>query len=168
MNKGAMRLGVVLGLAALGMGCAVGKEKPGLVKTQVITYPKGALVEYNGQHAGRAPTEVILPQDAEGRLTQPARIIVWPNTDQNLIFAQSRSFDPSNRLDRVPDRIMIDMRFRDTNAPAAPAEGSPIRAEFLATEDSEGTEGRTAKPKRSDRSKPTQPVGMDRWNPGHH
>lgn len=161
-----MKLGLILAGACLSLaaGCAVGKSGQGLVRTQVVTYPDGALVEFNGQHAGRAPTEVILPQDREGRLTQPARIVVWPNTDQGTIFAQSRVFDPATRTDRVPDRIMIDMRFRDTNAPAAPAEGSPIRKEM---------EGRVygkslVNPKRPDRSKPTVPVGMERWNPGHH
>jgi hypothetical protein len=142
---------------SLGMGCATGPA--GVVKTRVVTFPEGALVEYNGTALGRAPASVVLPQDAEGRLTQRAVVRAVPNTNQDRLYAQSRVFDPTNRMDRVPNRILIDMRLRGTNEPVAEVEMSEVVRE-------------ESKPRSRhqfpyvDRSKPTQAVGLDRWNPG--
>jgi hypothetical protein len=145
-------------LVALGMACVM--RDPAMVKTQVITFPDGALIEYNGTPHGRAPAEVILPQDSSGRLTGHAVVRALPNTAQSTLYAQSRVFDPSNRTDRVPDRIMIDMTLRDINAPASIGESGSVETSTKAS-------ARTQR-KPVDRGKPTQPVGLDRWNPGIH
>lgn len=146
-----------LALALLGGGCMT--RDPGVIKTQVVTFPDGALVEYNGKMLGRAPAEVVLPQDAHGRLLERTVLRARPNSDQEWLFAQTRVFEPTGRDERVPNRIMIDLRLPGTNA--------PVRAEIRPVEDPRKAAG----PRRipwTDRGKPTQAVGLDRWNPGKY
>lgn len=144
-------------IGLLSSGCISSEQS--VVKTQVITYPDGAIVEYNGQRIGRAPAEVTLPQDENGRLTERAVLRVIPNTEQGTLYAQERVFDPSRRTDRVPNRVMVDMTLGDTNAVAS---GSAPMAE-----EEKSLEGiaRPAVPY-VNRGKPTQAVGLDRWKPG--
>jgi len=129
------------------------------VKTQVLTFPDGAIVEFNGEYLGRAPAEVVLPQDPNGRLTGRAVVRALPNTQQPSLFAQTRVFDPIDRVDRVPNRIMIDMRLKNGSLPP----------EWETTHVETATKS-SPRPKipYTERSKPTQAVGIDRWNPGHH
>jgi hypothetical protein len=147
---------VTVVIAALGIGCASRRE-PMLVKTQVVTFPDGAVIEYNGSYLGRAPASVILPQDMDGRLTERAVIRALPNSGQRHLITQSRVFDPTNRLDRVPDRVLIDMSRPGTTELSGEIE--TVRVEKPAA----GQEISAV-----ERGKPTQAVGLDRWNPGHH
>jgi hypothetical protein len=145
-------------LLVIGSGCVVHDQVP--IKTQVRTFPEGATVEFNGHPVGRAPAAVILPQDTNGRLTERAVVRAVPNTAQTTLVAQSRVFEPGTRRDRVPDYVMIDMTLPDTNTPVAQLAAAPAQVERASTN------SRPARPKPTDRGKPTQPVGMDRWNPG--
>jgi len=144
-------------MIALGIACAT--RHPGVIQTEVVTFPKGALVQYQGHALGRAPVKIVLPQDNAGRLTERAEVRAVPNTEQPMLVAQSRLFDPANRADRVPDRIMIDLFLPGSNAVA---EALP------ATTHVETASKRSDSPKRKplDRGKPTQAIGLDRWNPG--
>ncbi len=130
------------------------------IKTQVVTYPQGATVEFNGRPIGRAPAAVVLPQDTNGRLTERSVLRAVPNTAQPMLVAQTRVLEPTELTERVPDQIMIDLTLRDTNTPSISA--SPNTATSKATSSK-------SSPKRSrpmDSGKPTRPVGIDRWNPG--
>ena len=138
-------------------GCISSEQR--VVKTQVVTFPDGAIVEYNGERVGRAPAEVVLPQDENGRLTERAVVGIIPNTDQPTLFAQERVFEPRQRTDRVPNRVMVDMTLAGTNAVASG------RAPTTHVEKDTEQSVRRELP-RVDRGKPTQAVGLDRWNPG--
>lgn len=153
-----MKLWAAAAIAVLGMGCVT--RDPKVVKTQVVTYPDGAIVHYNGNYLGRAPAEVVLPQDAQGRLTQQAVIEALPNTKQEQLFAQRRVFAPEDRSERVPNRVMIDLRFFDPDAPAMPptSAASPVESPV--------ERHLPRKVPYSPRGKPTQAVGINRWDPG--
>ena len=129
------------------------------MKTQIITFPNGAIVEYNGERLGRAPAEITFPQDEYGRLTERAVVRIIPNTHQPTLFAQNRVFEPGDRSDRVPNRIMIDMTLPGTNSVAAG------RAPTTHVEEDTEQSVRPAVPY-TNRGKPTQAVGLDRWKPG--
>jgi hypothetical protein len=156
---GPMKLGAMAVVFLLATGCA--SRQPDVVKTQVITFPDGALIEFNGQPAGRAPARVVLPQNAEGRLTDRAVVRALPNSKQDQLYAQTRVFDPAEREDRVPNQIMIDMREPGPDHTPLPLEN---------TTHVEQASQRAARSKilHTDRSKPTQAVGLDRWNPGKY
>lgn len=142
-------------MIALGIACAT-HDRSG-IQTEVVTFPKGALVQYQGHALGRAPVRITLPQDESGRLTERTEVRAVPNSEQPMLFAQSRVLDP-NRADRVPDRIMIDLYLHGTNMIA---EGP------RATSHVEIASGSSShKIKAIDRGKPTQVIGLDRWNPG--
>ena len=143
---------------ALGLACATHHQK-GPLKTEVVTFPDGAIVEFNGKPVGRAPTAVVLPQDSNGKLLERVTLRALPNTRQDMLFAQTRTLEPSSRDERVPNRIMIDMRVHDTNTLA----GSKATVEAVNTS---WKTNKTIRSRPADRSKPTQPVGIDRWNPG--
>lgn len=147
-------------IIALGMAC-VSREKAPL-KTEVVTFPEGAIVEFNGRRVGRAPAAVILPQDTNGRLTERAVFRAVPNTAQAALYAQSRVLEPSARDERVPNRIMIDLTLRDTNSAPLTLAASSTSTHV----ETSSKTGKVARPRPADRGKPTQPVGMDRWNPG--
>lgn len=152
-----MKLCVTATLLALGMGCAT--RDPGAIQTRVVSFPDGALVEYNGRPIGRAPAKITFAQDAEGRLTEKAEIRLLPNSDQGTLYPQIRTFDPGQRTDRVPDQIMVDMRNGGTNEVAL-ARGQATHIEIE-------TKKSTRPPvPYTERSKPTQAVGLDRWKPG--
>ena len=144
--------------AGLGTGC-VSSDKPNVVKTEVITFPDGALVEFNGQKHGRAPSAIVFPQDEHGRLTERSVVRIIPNTDQTTLFAQERIFEPGERIERVPNRIMVDMTIPGTNTIASG------RAPTTHVEKSTEKSVRPPVPY-TDRGKPTQAVGLDRWKPG--
>lgn len=144
--------------AGLGSGC-VSSSEPKFVKTEVITFPDGALVEFNGQKHGRAPSAIVFPQDEHGRLTERAVVRVIPNTDQHTLFAQERVFEPGERIERVPNRIMVDMTIPGTNSMASG------RSPTTHVEKSTDKSVRPPVPY-TDRGKPTQAVGLDRWKPG--
>jgi hypothetical protein len=137
-------------------GCVVRDQSP--IKTQVVTYPEGATVEFNGRPVGRAPAAVVLPQDTNGRLTERTILRAVPNTGQSMLIAQTRVLEPGVRTDRVPDQIMIDLTLRDTNTSFLPV---PTQVQAPPT-----TNTRPARARPSGSSKPTRPVGIDRWNPG--
>src|SRR5688572_25803564 len=111
-----MRLFPIGVFLCLVIGCVTPKSGP--IKTQVVTYPEGAIVEFNGLPVGRAPAAIILPQDNNGLLTERTVLRAIPNTAQTTLYAQSRVLDPATRKDRVPDQILIDLTQRDVNAPA--------------------------------------------------
>jgi len=145
---------------ALGVGCMT--RDPGMVQTQVVSFPDGALVEFNGQPMGRAPAKITLPQDSEGRLTERAEVRVLPNSNQPELYPQVRTFEPPKtmaRTERVPNRIMVDMTRGGTN------EMRMARRETAQTEKDSKRRARPAVPY-TERSKPTQAVGLDRWKPG--
>lgn len=150
-------LGISAALVVLGVGCV--SSGPKVVKTEVITVPDGALVEFNGQPHGRAPAKVIFPQDEHGRLTERAVVRVLPNTDQPTLYAQNRVYEPGERRDRVPDRIMVDMTLRGTNS---------VDAAATSTTHVERDTEKSVRPAvpYTNRGKPTQAVGLDRWKPG--
>jgi hypothetical protein len=154
-------------LCVLAIGCAsrssqVGQvlRAPQPIKTQILTFPDGGVIEFNGKPAGRAPTAVILPQDTNGRLTERAFLRAIPNSAQPALFAQARTLEPSGMSDRVPDRILIDLTLFSTNAPPQERTNEAVHA---------ATENKSLparKMPRQDRGKPTRPVGVDRWSPG--
>lgn len=144
--------------AGFGSGC-ISSSEPKVVKTEVITFPDGALVELNGQKHGRAPSAIIFPQDEHGRLTERAVVRVIPNTGQHTLFAQERIFEPGERIERVPNRILVDMTIPGTNSMASG------RAPTTHVEKSTDKSVRPPVPY-TDRGKPTQAVGLDRWKPG--
>lgn len=152
-----MKLCVTASLLVIGIGCAT--RDPGAIQTRIVTFPDGALVEYNGKPIGRAPAKITLPQNAEGRLTEKAEIRVLPNSDQTTLYPQIRNFDPSSRTERVPNQILVDMRAGGTNQVAL-ASGQATHVE---TETKRST--RPPVPY-TERSKPTQAVGLDRWKAG--
>jgi len=154
-----MRFGFAAIMIAFGIACAT--HDTSLIQTEVITYPKGALVQYQGHSLGRAPVTITLPQDHAGHLTEHAEVRAVPNTEQPALYAQNRVFDPSNRLDRVPDRIMIDLNMHASNMIVMP--------EQVTTHvERDSSSSISAKPKPIDRGKPTQAVGIDRWSPGNY
>jgi hypothetical protein len=140
------------------IGCVSRGPEP--IKTQVFTYPEGALVEFNGRPVGRAPAAIILPQDTNGRLIEKATLRAVPNTAQPTLYAQSRTLDPARRSERVPDRIMIDLTLRDTNSPLPSVS---TQTSFVEGASSANKPIRVRQP---DSGKPTRPAGIDRWNPG--
>jgi hypothetical protein len=154
-----MRLCVSALFIALGVGCATTKNEPRLVATEIVTVPEGALVEFNGKPAGRSPAIIVLPQDEHGYLTEPAEILILPNSKQPALFPQRRILDPKARTDRVPDRLLVDMTHASTNFTQV-ASGRPTHVE-TALRKSTG-----AAVPYTDRGKPTQAVGLDRWTPG--
>jgi hypothetical protein len=144
-------------ILALGTGCVVHDKVP--IQTQVRTFPEGALVEFNGLPVGRAPAAVTLPQDTNGRLVERSVLRAIPNSEQKTLMVQSRILEPGERNERVPDYVMLDMTLPSTNSPASTlSPGSTV-------ESGRGA-GHSLRPKPLDRGKPTQPVGIDRWNPG--
>jgi hypothetical protein len=151
--------GTFIAFITSGIAC-VSREK-GPLKTEVVTFPEGAIVEFNGHRVGRAPAAVILPQDTNGRLTERAVLRAVPNTAQSTLYAQSRVLDPSAREERVPNQIMIDLTLRDTNS--TPATVASLPSTHVETS---SKTGKVVRPRPADRGKPTQPVGIDRWNPG--
>lgn len=153
-----MRISLAAFLIALATGCV--SRDPAVIKTQVVAFPDGALVEYNGQNIGRAPAKIVLPQDENGRLTERAEIRLLPNSNQDHLYPQQRIFEPGTRIDRVPNRIMVDLTRTGTNGVRL-ASGSAPEVETNANDKS---------PRRAvpyvDRGKPTQAVGLNRWKPG--
>jgi hypothetical protein len=143
------------------LGCASTNKEPRVVRTQIITVPDGALVEFNGKPAGRAPAHITLPQDEHGNLTEKAELLILPNSDQPALFPQRRVFDPSARDERVPNRILVDMTKGSTNYTQV-ASGAAAQAE---TSTSTRKSARPPVPY-TNRGKPTQSVGLDRWSPG--
>ena len=153
-----MRLLLALVMASCATGCTLHDQVP--IKTQVVTFPEGAIVEFNGRPVGRAPAAVILPQDTNGRLTERTVLRALPNTAQPTLIAQTRILDPSGLTERVPDRLMIDLTLHETNAPLSQLQAGTIPVH------SGPTNNRPFRIRTPDRGKPTQPVGLDRWNPG--
>jgi hypothetical protein len=149
----------LMALGALGFGCATPVREARMVETQVVTFPDGALVEFNGESKGRAPAKIVFPQDEHGRLTERAIVRVIPNTAQPTLFAQNRVFEPGERTDRVPNQILVDMTLPGTNNMAS---GRPPT-----THVEKDTEKSVRPPvPYTNRGKPTQAVGLDRWKPG--
>ena len=144
-------------LVVFGAGCV--SRDPGMVKTQVVAFPDGALVQYNGENMGRAPAKIVLPQDENGRLTERAELRVLPNSEQAHLYPQQRIFEPGTRVERVPNRIMVDMTQPGTN------EVRMARAKSTHIESESETSVSRSVPY-VDRGKPTQAVGLDRWKPG--
>lgn len=144
-------------LVVFGTGCV--SRDPAVVKTQVVAFPDGALVQFNGENMGRAPAKIVLPQDENGRLTERAEVRILPNSDQAHLYPQQRIFEPGTRADRVPNRIMVDMTQPGTN------EMQVAQAKSMQIE-SESEKGVRRSVPYVDRGKPTQAVGLDRWKPG--
>jgi hypothetical protein len=155
MRSSAATLVIAVGL--LGTGCISSNQN--VVKTQVVTFPDGAIVEYNGQRMGRAPAQIILPQDEHGRLTERAVVRIIPNTDQPTLYAQHRVFEPGERMDRVPNRVLVDMTLAGTNTMAS------VKPSTTHVEKNSRESVRPSVPY-VNRGKPTQAVGLDRWKPG--
>ena len=148
---------ILIAITAFGLGCVSSKQ--GIVETEVITIPDGALVEFNGEKRGRSPAEIVFPQDEHGRLTERSVVRIIPNTGQPTLFAQDRVFEPGERVERVPNRIMVDMSLPGTNVVASGH--SPT------THVEKDTEKSVRPPvPYTNRGKPTQAVGLDRWKPG--
>ncbi len=154
-----MRLCLSALLLAFGIACATNKNEPRVVKTEVVTFPDGALVEFNGKPAGRAPAAIVLPQDEHGYLTERAEIVVIPNSKQPTLFPQRRVFEPKLRTERVPNRVLVNMTEGSTNSSQL-AMGAATHIEVASKKSPRRTVPYT------DRGKPTQAVGLDRWNPG--
>jgi hypothetical protein len=144
---------------ALGIACATNNKQAHVVKTQVVSFPHGALVEFNGKAAGRTPADIILPQDAEGNLTEKAEVLVLPNSKQPELYPQRRVLDPRTRKDRVPNRIMVDMTRGSTNE-------MKVASTAVTHVESESKKGPRPPVPYANRGKPTQAVGLDRWSPG--
>lgn len=100
-------------------GC-VGLSTQDATRTQVVTFPSNADIEVNGKRLGEAPVLVTIPRDAQGRITQTTVIRAIPKTTNQ--FVQIREFSPG-RTDPIPLRVMIDMRFAETNANGLVARG---------------------------------------------
>jgi hypothetical protein len=151
-----MRFSVAIAMIALGIACATRQKNT--ITTRVVSFPDGALVQYNGTNAGRTPVKIVLPQNEHGFLSSKAEVRVIPNTYQTNLIAQTRVFDPETRYDPIPAQIMIDMTLPGTNSPSTQSV-TPTQAD----ESHPQFPGRIPY---TERSKPTQAVGLDRWNPG--
>jgi len=101
MKKELCLLGCLLFVSS---GCSSSKE---LRQTQVVTFPKGGIVEYNGKRMGQEPVMITLPQDEKGNIA--ARSVIRASPTEGMKFAETKILEPGNRLDRVPDRIMLDL-----------------------------------------------------------
>ena len=86
-----------------------GKPRP----TQIVTYPDHAIIHVDGKYKGKSPVLVTLPQGTNGMVTGRMTIEAIPTSP--FLNPQVVVFSPSNRVDRVPDRYMIDLTL-----PAAP------------------------------------------------
>ncbi len=104
-------------------GC-VGLPTQDSTRTQVVTFPSNADIEVNGRRLGEAPVLVIIPRDAQGRITQTTVIRAIPKTTNQ--FVQVREFSPG-RMNPIPLRLMIDMRLAGTNAEVAATAGELSR-----------------------------------------
>jgi hypothetical protein len=93
--------------AALLILSACVRPHEGPVKTTIITFPNGGMIEYNGHVMAKEPVELILPQDERGRLTNKVVIRALPQNTN--VFAQTRILEPATRSDPVPNKIMLDM-----------------------------------------------------------
>jgi hypothetical protein len=135
----------VCAICLLGVtGCVFPHHGP--IQTEVITFPKGGIVEYNGRRMGKEPVTLVLPQDSAGWLTNRVEVRALPS-DESL-YAQSRVLDPATRYDRVPSRILIDLS-------AIP--DTPNKVDLVQRE--EHIEKQKARDQRKPGPKPTRPVG---------
>lgn len=140
-------LGLVAGISLFCSGCV---SHDGPIRTQIVTYPDNGIVEYNGKQLGRAPASITLPQDENGRLTKRAVVRVFPKHAPHLV-AETKIFEPGSE-ERIPNRVLIDLTgYNSTNS--TPEQLAEARARVR----------QTRKPlKYTERSKPTQVVGIDR------
>jgi hypothetical protein len=121
--KNRIIIGMFLAIAAA--GCSTG---PAGRRTQVVTFPAGGMVEYNGRLMGREPVALILPQDKHGRLA--ARSVIRAAPTERMAEAETRVLDPGIRAERVPDRIMLDISpYTAKNSDLQPALASEQPAE---------------------------------------
>ena len=153
-----MRALLTVSVLLLGLGCVTGDKKE--IRTKIVTYPDGALVQYKGKNEGRSPAWIVLPQNESGLLTERAEVHVVPNTEQAWLYPQVRVFEPDERTERVPHQVMIDMTLAGTNAIAA-----EVTSTTLVEKGHKKSRNQIPYVKRS---KPTQAVGLDRWNPGQY
>jgi hypothetical protein len=90
---------------ALAAGCVMPHRGP--IQTEVVTFPRGGIVEYEGRRIGKEPVTLVFPQDSAGRLTN--RVVVRALPMDDSLYAQSKVLEAAGRVDPVPSRIMIDL-----------------------------------------------------------
>ncbi|MGV3772839.1 MAG: hypothetical protein ACO1QB_08055 [Verrucomicrobiales bacterium] len=96
---------ILASIITFSIGCSTSPQD--LRRTQVVTFPSGGIVEYNGKRLGQEPVLITLPQDEKGNLA--ARAVIRASPSERMTLAETRILDPGERIDRVPDRIMLDI-----------------------------------------------------------
>lgn len=147
MDLKKVRLCVAACFAAVLTGCV--SNTPEVRRTQVVTFPEGGIIEYNGVELGKAPAMITLPQNEHHELIGRAVVRAIPREPHRE--PATRVFEPGERKDRVPDRIVLDLTgYQSTNFvhimrenPIAPP--PPRKPKYTYTP----------------RSKPTQVIGID-------
>lgn len=142
-----MKLLCVSASALLLAGCLVNRERP--LRTEIVTFPEGGIVEVNGKRYGKEPVTVELPQNEKGQLTERVEIRAVPQ-DQRL-HAQTRVLetDNPNYKVQVPSRVMLDLR----DIP-----DSTNKVNLVKLQREQGIERKQIQATQP-RSKPTRPVG---------
>ena len=134
---------IVVAVSLLFAGC-VGLSTQDPTRTQVVTFPSNADIEVNGRRLGEAPVLIVIPRDAEGRITQNTVIRAIPKTTNQ--FVQVREFSPA-RTNPIPLRVMIDMRRESTNDIQVPTDGGLVQP---------GSQGPAMEPALSPRARANQ------------
>lgn len=139
-------------LAGLGLflcaGCVTDVQRP--LKTEVVTFPPGGIIEVNGQRMASGPATITLPQNDLGQLTGEVQLKAYP-PGEGLVSA-TKTISPNtypSYTNRVPARILIDLTH---------AEADTNRVDLLQWQYKQRDLAR-ARAAREHRSKPTRPVG---------
>jgi hypothetical protein len=128
-------------------GCAVGPSRP--LKTQIVTFPEGGIVEVNGKRYGKEPLTIALPQNEKGQLTENVEIRALPSDHHLHAATRVLAADHPDHKVQVPGRVVVDMR-------QVPDSTNVVNLVKLERE--RKIERKQIKAQES-RSKPTRPVG---------
>lgn len=121
----------LLGLVASGCKSLMFKNTGGDGEprpTQIITYPSSAIMHVDGAYIGKSPILVTIPQTTNGMINGVLTVQAFP--EDPFLSPQVIVFSPSNRVDRVPDRFMIDLTLAQTNHPSL-AEARKAEKSFI-------------------------------------
>jgi hypothetical protein len=128
-------------------GCVVGSNRP--IKTEIVTYPRGGVVEVDGKQMGTEPVTITLPQNEKGHLTSKVEIRAMPEDER--LYAQTKIFDPADpaRKGQVPSRVLLDLS-------ASPDGEDRVDVREIQQEQKAARKEQRLK---EERGKPTRPVG---------
>jgi PEGA domain len=116
-----IRVSLVATVLLFCCGCASHRhvERPRL-KVQIVSQPKGAKIEVNGQYVGDAPLTVDIEASNDGRFWRDTIIKAYP---ADTGYTQIKAFNGKSRWtisDAVPPKIFFDTR----TAPGSEPENS--------------------------------------------